>query len=287
MKVGNLVIFLFLRYGKKLENVMMQIFRNMVLKIATSQRDTFKISLLLVFARLAAENASNLLNLLANISNSIQKDAISIIVKCWIENNDQFSVFGVHSNKINLFGLTKLFLLNDQRVQNLVVHLSDTLDDGETVSSRTRSKAKKIERQFSSYDKMFEIITTEYCSLLISEKPIKHDPSVDINKAVNPYFEGDDEGVDQFDDDEDFDDYDDVEDDLESVLKSAFTEQMLEDEEDDPCFEIDSLKEADLKTHLQSFFGTLNNLNAQFFNHLVSKLPDSLRKQFQQLSTKK
>ena len=118
------------------------------IRLSTAERANFIQNLVLVFARLSATNAKEVLDFLAQV----QVDGVAggtgleVVLKKWLENSVNFS--GYDAIRQNIVALTNIYKLHDERLENIQTK-GDLVVEEHTTRIKTRSQAKKSPDQYS------------------------------------------------------------------------------------------------------------------------------------------
>ena len=141
MEVGALAAELVEKAGsERLGPYLLQLLQAVALRLDTAVQAAFIQSLILVFARLSLAAAKDVVDFLSQVSIRAQNDGLSVVLSKWLENSINFA--GYDEIRQNVIALSKIYLLNDPRINAINVK-GDLIVNQETQGRiKTRSQAK-------------------------------------------------------------------------------------------------------------------------------------------------
>ncbi|KAL7746557.1 hypothetical protein RI367_008084 [Sorochytrium milnesiophthora] len=162
--VGDLITKVILKAGTALTPVLPDLLSTVLRRLKTAKAPTFVQTLLLVFAQLARSQPETMVQFLATLQVDSQS-ALETLLQIWVENHE--TIHGSYDLKVSAFALTKLYQLQDPRVQNVLVKGEPIID---AASDRivTRSHAKQTPQRFSSVPFHAKVIKLLYAELVQS-----------------------------------------------------------------------------------------------------------------------
>jgi len=260
--VGDLIVKLIQKAGNDIGPVLPDLLNVIIARLATSKTPSFIQSLILVFAHLINTQLETAVQFLVSV-NIEGRNGLEILLPVWCENHDSFS--GFYALKVSSIAFSKLFLLNDPRLQNINVKGDIIVPAGGRIV--TRSRSKQTPDQYTTTQVPIKII-----KLLVSElnnAPNAENPGADEEDFAESGDE--DEGEWEDEDDSPFAPADDF----------AFLSEFLEsngfddddDEVNDPDLKNDPIFQTNLKDYLTDFFRNCASHNVNHFmdichNHL-------------------
>jgi importin-9 len=123
--------------GEKLGPYLLQLLRAVALRLATAEKAQFIQSLILVFARLSISSPRDVVDFLSQVDIH-GENGLNVVLAKWLENSVNFA--GYDPIRQNVVALSKLYSLEDPRIQQISV--KGDLIMQETGRIKTRSHAK-------------------------------------------------------------------------------------------------------------------------------------------------
>lgn len=123
--------------GETLGPFLLQLLRAVAFRLATAEKAQFIQSLILVFARLAISSPRDVVDFLSQVDIR-GENGLSVVLAKWLENSVNFA--GYEAIRQNVVALSKLYSLDDPRIQQIGV--KGDLIVQETGRIKTRSQAK-------------------------------------------------------------------------------------------------------------------------------------------------
>jgi importin-9 len=137
-EVGGLAVEIVERAGvEKLGPFLLQLLRAVALRLATAEKAQFIQSLILVFARLSISSTRDVVDFLSQVDIH-GENGLNVVLAKWLENSVNFA--GYDAIRQNVVALSKLYTLEDPRIQRIGV--KGDLIVQETGGIKTRSQAK-------------------------------------------------------------------------------------------------------------------------------------------------
>ncbi|CAR31084.1 hypothetical protein ZYGR_0P03900 [Zygosaccharomyces rouxii] len=262
--VGSLTVTIFSKFSNEIQNLIPMILQAAAARLGQATNITTTQNLLSVFCFVTSADAQQTVDFLFNTTISNQ-NGLNLVMSKWLESFDV--VRGEKRTKENIITLSKLFFLNDQRLNSMQVN--GDLIPYESDIIITRSMAKEMPdryTQVSVYHKIIKLFTSEL------EFQGKHqDPQL---LMAGTY--GIETNTEENQDDDDNDDWEDVEGPLEYERLQHYVE---EDETDDRGEELD---EQCLADNLDS--RSVHQLLVDFFKEVAAKNISGFQSIYEQLS---
>ncbi|KAI8368240.1 armadillo-type protein [Radiomyces spectabilis] len=248
--VGDLIVTLIQKAGNNIASVLPDLLNAVLARLQTTSYQPFIQSLVMVFAHLIIQQQDTVLQFLSNTAIN-GKSGLEILMPTWCDYYDSFS--GYYSLKVSAIALSKVFLVNDPRLQNLNVKGELVVNPNAGIVTRSRSKNNP----------------DQYTAILLPTKIIKllvADLSNTVTSEQVPQEEVESIG------DED-NEWEDLDDEIASAHKDFnFLSEMLanlpedeDDEENNPDLKNDPIYQTDMKTYLTEFFRNCSGHNVNHF----------------------
>ena len=162
-EVGGLATELVNKAGAdRLGSFLMELLRAVAIRLATAERAQFIQSLLMVFAGLTTQAPKDVVDFLSVVEIN-GRNGLSIVLAKWLENSINFA--GFDEIRQNIIALSKLYSLNDNRIQQIGVKGDLVVEN--TGRIKTRSQAKLNPDRYTSIPanlKILKILVEELSS---------------------------------------------------------------------------------------------------------------------------
>ncbi|EGO18981.1 hypothetical protein SERLADRAFT_418638 [Serpula lacrymans var. lacrymans S7.9] len=146
--IGDLIIHLLRRAGDSVLPVLPELLQAMIARMTNAKTATFLQSLVIPFAFLIYNQADTILTLLESSTMIQGHSELDILIQTWCENAETFQ--GFWPTRISALALTKLYALERQSLQSLMVK-GDMVVKPETKNViMTRSRTKTMPHEFTS-----------------------------------------------------------------------------------------------------------------------------------------
>lgn len=260
--VGSLTITIFSKFSNEIQSLIPMILQAAAARLGQASNITTTQNLLSVFCFVTSADAQQTVDFLFNTTINDQ-NGLELVMSKWLESFDV--VRGEKRTKENIVSLSKLFFLNDQRLNSMQVN--GDLIPYESDVIITRSMAKEMPDRYtrvSVYQKIVKLFTSEL------EFQGKHQDPHLLMAGTHSIEATTEENQD------DDDDWEDVEGPLEYERLQHYVE---EDEIDDGEEELD---EQCLVDHLDS--RSVHQLLVDFFKEVAAKNVSGFQMIYEQLS---
>ncbi|KAG0175607.1 Importin 9 [Apophysomyces sp. BC1015] len=248
--VGDLIVTLIQKAGNSIAPVLPDLLNAVLGRLDTTSFQPFIQSLVLVFAHLIISQQDTILQFLGS-TNVNGKSGLEILMPIWCDYYDGFS--GYYSIKVSAIALSKIFLVNDPRLQDITVKGEIVVNPNAGIV--TRSKAKRNPDQYTAIPlqaKIIKLLVSDLGNNLTGDQA----PQEDVESV------GEDDG-----------DWEDADDDaygpgdfnlLSDILANIAEED--DDEENNPELKDDPIYQTDMRAYLVDFF---RNCSAHNVNHFM------------------
>ncbi|KAG1180299.1 hypothetical protein G6F70_000463 [Rhizopus microsporus] len=254
--VGDLIVTLIQKAGNSIAPVLPDVLTAVLGRLMNTDSQPFIQSLVMVFAHLIISQQETVFNYLCNIQIS-GKSGLEILMTTWCDNYDSFS--GYYTLKVSAVALSKMFLANDPRLQN--IHVKGEIVVNPNGGIVTRSRAKKNPDQYTAIPvpaKIIKLLIADTTNTLLADQhPVEDAESVG--------------------DDDETGEWEDVEDDLFATRNDInYLSDMLaniennDDEEDNPDLKNDPIYQTDMKVYLTDFLRNCHVHNINHFNEICT-----------------
>lgn len=194
-EVGGLAVELVQKAGaERLGPYLMQLLRVVAIRLSTADHASFIQNLVLVFARLALTNPRDVVDFLAQVEVDVKHVGITsgleVVLVKWLENSANFS--GYDAIRQNVFALTNLYKLHDERLNNIQVQ-GDLIVPNST-RIKTRSQAKREPDQWTLVTVPLKLV-----KVLIQELAIVNSPTT-LGRGLGTLNEASDDEDDGWED---------------------------------------------------------------------------------------
>lgn len=240
-------------------------------RLTTAEASQFIQSLVSVFARLSISNAADVVNFLSTLDINGTSGLYVVLTK-WLENSVNFA--GFDEIQQNIVALTKLYQLNDPRVN--IVHVKGDLIVQDTGRIKTRSQARSNPDQYTMVPIPLKIIKLLVAELDIT--PTSANPNVSGATAA-----GTSAAIQDFDSDDEKDEWEDEGsatggDSIYSATGLS-KQQIASLLEDDMAGDSSRMLDPEALQHLRQFFVDIAPSPAfqEIFSHLTSDEQEKLR----------
>ncbi|KAI8076801.1 armadillo-type protein [Halteromyces radiatus] len=260
--VGDLIVTMIQKTGSSIAPVLPDLLNAVLVRLESTSYQPFIQSLVLIFAQLINSQQDSVFEFLSTTTIN-GKSGLDILMTHWVDNYESFS--GYYTLKVSAIALSKVFLINDPRLQNMKVKGEIVVNPNAGIV--TRSKSKKNPDQYTLIPLPMKII-----KLLVADLgnslPTAQGPQEDAESI------GDEDG-----------DWEDVGDDngYSSRLDYNLLSDMLDnlgdddDEENNPDLKNDPIYQADMKTYLIDFFRNCSAHNTNHFLEICQQLNEDER----------
>lgn len=197
-EVGGLAVELVEKAGaERLGPYLMQLLQVVAVRLSTAERANFIQNLVLVFARLSATHAKEVLDFLAQvqIEGVGSGSGLEVVIRKWLDNSVNFS--GYDAIRQNIVALSEIYKLHDERLEQIQTK-GDLLVEN-TSRIKTRSQAKKTPDQYSIIPVSLKLTKVLLQELSPSPNKPVFSPSLSNGRKHSIVSEGDDE---EWEDDE-------------------------------------------------------------------------------------
>jgi len=272
--VGSLITALITKTGSFLGPFLPEILKAVVIRLQHAKQMGFIQALVLVFARLVHTHTKEVLQFLSELTlaavgeqnNGNSINALDFVIQTWAKNQSEFH--GEYHLKVSLTALVKLYQMNDNRINNIVVEgerLSDAFD-----GIVTRSKAKQLSErttQVAFKVKIIQILVREYQVILETER----------DAAANAVLGQDEE-------DDEFQDLSDFLDSADDILYGGYDEQYeVLDEIDEEDAKNDPINSIVIKDYITGFLKELAKADLQTLIAIGQQLNPMDQKSLQEI----
>ncbi|KAK5165533.1 uncharacterized protein LTR77_009062 [Saxophila tyrrhenica] len=158
--------------SERLGPYLMQLLRAVAARLATATQAQFIQSLILVFARLSLVSAQDVVGFLADVQLGDQS-GLAVVMSKWLENSITFA--GYDDIRQNVVALSKLYDLNDPRLNDIQVKGDLIVQKSDRIM--TRSRAKQNPDQYTIVSARLKIIKILVEELLSASGNRTLDPS--------------------------------------------------------------------------------------------------------------
>lgn len=124
--------------GDKLGPFLLQLLRAVALRLATAERAQFIQSLILVFARLSIASPRDVVDFLSQVDIH-GENGLHVVLAKWLENSVNFA--GYDAIRQNVVALSKLYDLEDARIQQIGVKGDLLVQESDRIKTRSQAKA--------------------------------------------------------------------------------------------------------------------------------------------------
>ncbi|KIX04304.1 uncharacterized protein Z518_05171 [Rhinocladiella mackenziei CBS 650.93] len=171
-EVGGLALSLVHKFGAdKLGPYLMDLLRALAIRLATADRIQFIQSLCMVFVGLSLDAPKEVIDFLSEV-NINGANGLTVVLTKWLENSVHFA--GFDEVRQNVVALSKIFSLQDPRVQSVTVKGDLIVDASTDGRIKTRSQAKLNPDRWTSVSadlKILKIMVDEFASAATSQFP--------------------------------------------------------------------------------------------------------------------
>ncbi|KAG1592125.1 hypothetical protein G6F48_002850 [Rhizopus delemar] len=254
--VGELIVTLIQKAGNNIAPVLPDLLTAVLGRLLNTDSQPFTQSLVMIFAHLIISQQETVFNYLCNIEIS-GKSGLEILMTTWCDNYDSFS--GYYTLKVSAIALSKIYLVNDPRLQS--IHVKGEIVVNPNAGIVTRSRAKKNPDQYTAISvpaKIIKLLIADTTNNLIADQT-----HIEDAESVG--------------DDEDVGDWEDVEDDHFATRNDInLLSDMLaniednDDEEDNPELKNDPIYQTDMKVYLTDFLRNCHAHNVNNFHQICS-----------------
>lgn len=273
MNVGSIVVSIVQKFNEHLNQYIPQILESATRRLIIAQHTIIIENLITVFCYLVLLSPTETLNFLGSLNfevtlpsspgspslepQKVTQNGICVVLPIWL---DSFTTTrGFEKIKKNIFALGKIFLLNDSRVENLIVRGDPVPNQANPDLIITRSMARKIPATYTQISAPLKIL-----KLLIQELSFQQqqpDPNEYITKATDGGA-GDDDGWE----------------DLEDVGVANFNKLKSYVDEDNVKSSLNDESSQDLKAVLTNFLKECIQANTEKFGGYYEQLNDQEKK---------
>ncbi|EAL18781.1 hypothetical protein CNBI0420 [Cryptococcus deneoformans B-3501A] len=267
--VGELIMHLFRKAGEAIGPVLPDLLRAVVARLATATMPSFIQTLVLPFAYLfSTEHTANTIDLLSQFSVPVpsggEKRALDLVLSAWCDTSD--TITGSWNIRVSDMGMSKLFVLSDQRLREVIVKGDLIISEANRNTIMTRSRTRHTPNQYTQ-------IPFPLKALKLILKDVQSEPT-SAKKATTGLDIEDDDGDEEWDDDDllgggsnvgEFD-Y------LSSWLDNNGAESDAQDDDED--LKSDPLAQIDLGQHLTDVLRHAYASNSNGMHEMVEGLSD-------------
>ncbi|KIR36656.1 hypothetical protein I352_01614 [Cryptococcus deuterogattii MMRL2647] len=267
--VGELIMHLFRKAGEAIGPVLPDLLRAVVTRLATATMPSFIQTLVLPFAYLfSTEHTSNTIDLLSQFSVTVpsgdEKRALDLVLGAWCDTSD--TITGSWNIRVSDLGMSKLFVLSDQRLREVIVKGDLIISEANRNTIMTRSRTRQTPNQYTQ-------IPFPVKALKLILKDVQSEPT-SAKKPTSGLDIEDDDGDEEWDDDDllgggsnmgEFD-Y------LSSWLDNNGAESDAQDDDED--LKSDPLAQIDLGQHLIDVLRHAYASNSNGMHAMVEDLSD-------------
>ncbi|SSD61885.1 related to Importin subunit beta-5 [Saccharomycodes ludwigii] len=281
MNIGILVISVLKKFTSQLEQgIIPSILKAAAKKLVEVQNISTTENLIFVFCYLTCTNPSQTVDFLASFNLDNDGNALKLVIQKWLE---AFEIIrGERKIKENIISLSKLFFLQDPRINDIVVNGDIIPYEGNLIITRSMSRKMPIKfTQISVPVKIVKLFVTELGLQTAMSKKVENEC---IEEALhNHQDQSNCEGVEENDDWEDVDDVLDYKRLQEFINEDAYEEDNYE--ETDGCAEdINDFGDENINKQLNS--NSIKDLLIQFFTEAASHNTNSFSIIYQSLDEK-
>ncbi|OWZ73050.1 hypothetical protein AYX14_01478 [Cryptococcus neoformans] len=265
--VGELIMHLFRKAGEAIGPVLPDLLRAVVTRLATATMPSFTQTLVLPFAYLfSTEHTANTINLLSQFSVPVppggEKRALDLVLSAWCDTSD--TITGSWNIRVSDMGMSKLFVLSDQRLREVIVKGDLIISEANRNTIMTRSRTRQTPNQYTQ-------IPFPLKALKLILKDVQSEPT-SAKKTTSGLDIEDDDGDEEWDDDDllgggfnvgEFD-Y------LSSWLDNNGAESDAQDDDED--LKSDPLAQIDLGQHLTDVLRHAYASNSNGMHEMVDGL---------------
>ncbi|WRT69867.1 uncharacterized protein IL334_006858 [Kwoniella shivajii] len=280
--VGELIMHLFRKAGSVMAPVLPDLLRVIVDRLVTAQLPSFIQTLVLPFAYLfGTEYTTSTIDLLSSFTTQLpdetSKTGLEIVLAAWCEHSD--TITGSWNIRVSDLGLSKLFILSDERLSMVIVRGDMVIDERNRDTIMTRSRTKSHPNQYTQIPfpvKAFKLILRD----------VQSEPGV---KGKGKKIDYD---IDEDDGDEDWDD-DDLLGGGDDVGEFDYLSSWLDDkggnendaQDDDEDLKSDPLAQIDMAQHLTDTLRHAYTSNENGIHSMVDTLNDVEKKTLRDVLT--
>ncbi|WWC92624.1 uncharacterized protein L201_007583 [Kwoniella dendrophila CBS 6074] len=282
--VGELIMHLFRKAGSVMAPVLPDLLRAIVGRLITAQLPSFIQTLVLPFAYLfGTEYTSSTIDLISSFeytlpSDGTRKTGLDIVLSSWCEHSD--TITGSWNIRVSDLGLSKLFSMQDERLNGVIVKGDMIIDERNRNTIMTRSRTKTTPNQYTQIPfplKAFKLIL----------KDVQSEPGSKGKGKKSDYDIEEDDGDEDWDDDDllaggdgagefDF---------LSSWLDGKGDGNENDAQDDDEDLISDPLAQLDMGQHLTDILRQAYTKNSNNIHSMIDNLTDVEKKTLRDVLT--
>ncbi|KAI8992357.1 armadillo-type protein, partial [Pilobolus umbonatus] len=250
--VGDLIVTLIKKADNSIAPVLPNLLTAVLGRLLHTDYQPFIQSLVMVFVHLIISQQETTLRFLCDMQIE-GKSGIEILMKTWCDNYDSFS--GYYTLKLSAIALSKIYLVNDPRIQSITVKGDIVVNhNGNTYIIRNGKRVNHTYTAIQLPVKIIKLLIGDLTNALVSEQ-------VPIDDAESVEEEGGD--------------WEDVDDEAFSSRNEInYLSDMLanidddDEEEDNPELKNDPMYQVDMRTYLSDFFRNCSMHNINNFSEI-------------------